>query len=194
MTQVKKTVKCLKKSKGKCVKNKTESKKLFWITQPTCPASGQLRFESDFVYETGLKGNDGNRRRLPAFPDLMNATRRLLRTVSLTAAALLALPALAAADPVQEVNVQLQNIKPDGRYSVVFSANSYDTTGAPPPLVTKNTVRLAVGHLDQAAVPDQAVPVQGRGRARRDAGRPSPARSRSGSRTSPRRSSARAAS
>ena len=59
LTQVKKTVTCLKKSKGKCTKSKTESKKLFWISQPTCPASGQLRFESDFVYETGQKGTTG---------------------------------------------------------------------------------------------------------------------------------------
>ena len=55
LTQTKKTVTCLKKSKGKCMKSKTESKKLFWITQPTCPTSGQLRFESDYVYETGFK-------------------------------------------------------------------------------------------------------------------------------------------
>jgi hypothetical protein len=70
--------------------------------------------------------------------------RVLALTVTL-AAATLALPTLASADPVQEVNVQLQNIKPDGRYTVVFSANSFDTTGAPPPLVTANTVRLPAG-------------------------------------------------
>lgn len=47
--------KCEKKKKGKCI----SSKKLFWITQPTCPASGQLRFESDYVYETGFKTTKG---------------------------------------------------------------------------------------------------------------------------------------
>ena len=76
---------------------------------------------------------------------MTRTARAFALTLALAATAPLALPAMAVADPVQEVNVQLQNIKPDGRYSVVFSANSYDTTGAPPPLVTKNTVRLPAG-------------------------------------------------
>ena len=54
LTQVKKTVTCLTKKKGKCTKRKVTSKKLFWLTQPRCPASGQLGFESFYKYETGL--------------------------------------------------------------------------------------------------------------------------------------------
>ncbi len=54
LTQLKTTVTCLTKKKSKCIKRKVTSKKLFWLTQPTCPASGQLGFESFYKYETGL--------------------------------------------------------------------------------------------------------------------------------------------
>ena len=53
LSQIKKTVTCLKKKKGKCVKKKVSSEKIFWLTQPTCPASGLLSFESFYKYETG---------------------------------------------------------------------------------------------------------------------------------------------
>ena len=53
--------------------------------------------------------------------------------------------AVAQADPVQEFNVQLKDVKPDGRYTIVFSANSFDTSGEPPPLLTSNVVRFAAG-------------------------------------------------
>ena len=52
---------------------------------------------------------------------------------------------IAFADPVQEFNVQLKDVKPDGRYTIVFSANSFDTSGEPPPLLTSNTVSFAAG-------------------------------------------------
>lgn len=52
---------------------------------------------------------------------------------------------IALADPVQEFNVQLKDVKPDGRYTIVFSANSFDTSGEPPPLLTSNTVNFAAG-------------------------------------------------
>ena len=74
---------------------------------------------------------------------------RLTRTLCAAGAALCALmvgfavPALA--EPVQEFNVQLKDIKPGGQYTVVFTANSYDTTGAPPPLVTDNIFKFAAG-------------------------------------------------
>jgi hypothetical protein len=41
--------------------------------------------------------------------------------------------------------VQLKDVKPDGRYTIVFTANSFDTSGEPPPLLTSNTVRFAAG-------------------------------------------------
>ncbi len=59
--------------------------------------------------------------------------------------ALLGLASVAHAEPVQEFNFQIKNIKKDGRYTLVFRSNSFDTTGEPPPLVTDNTVRLAAG-------------------------------------------------
>lgn len=68
--------------------------------------------------------------------------RSLLATVLL---AFLALPPSAVGEPVQDFNVQLKDIKKDGRYTIVFTANSYDTTGAPPPLITDNTLRVAAG-------------------------------------------------
>lgn len=55
VTKTKRTVKCLRKKKGKCTKRKVSKKKIFWLTQPKCPKSGLLDFKSDYVYETGLK-------------------------------------------------------------------------------------------------------------------------------------------
>ena len=69
------------------------------------------------------------------------------RRAALLAALLtaLVLAPVAAADPVQEFNVQLKDVRPDGRYTIVFSSNSYDTSGEQPPLVTSNSVRFAKG-------------------------------------------------
>lgn len=58
---------------------------------------------------------------------------------------LLAPAAAAQAEPVQEFNVQLKDVRPDGRYTIVFTANSFDTSGEPPPLLTSNVVRFAAG-------------------------------------------------
>jgi hypothetical protein len=72
--------------------------------------------------------------------------KRFCATAALPCVAALALSAgPALADPVQEFNVQLKDIRPDGRYVVVFTANAYDTTGEPPPLVTDNQFRVAGG-------------------------------------------------
>ncbi len=51
----------------------------------------------------------------------------------------------AVAAPVQEFGVQIKNVKANGRFSVVFTSNSYDTTGAPPPGLTEASVRFAKG-------------------------------------------------
>lgn len=50
-TLTKKTIKCKKKRKGKCVKKSVKKKKLFWFTEPTCPASKQLPFQAFYQYE-----------------------------------------------------------------------------------------------------------------------------------------------
>ena len=66
--------------------------------------------------------------------------------VILTAVALLLLTAgVAFAEPVQEFGFTIRDVKPDGRYGVVFSSNSYDTTGEQPPALTTNYVRFAAG-------------------------------------------------
>ena len=64
--------------------------------------------------------------------------------VSSVLAALL-LTGVASADPVQEFSFQLRNVKPDGRYSLVFTSRSYDTTGGQPPQVSQNYLRLPLG-------------------------------------------------
>ena len=50
-TLTKKTTKCTKKRKGKCVKKSVKKKKLFWFTEPKCPANKQLPFQSFYQYE-----------------------------------------------------------------------------------------------------------------------------------------------
>ena len=65
--------------------------------------------------------------------------------VCAVAACLLSLSAMAGADPVNDFNVQIKDIEPGGSYTIVFTANSYDTTGEQPPQVTSNSLRLASG-------------------------------------------------
>jgi hypothetical protein len=53
--------------------------------------------------------------------------------------------AAAAAEPVQEFGFQIKDVTPAGHYGVVFSSNSYDTTGDQPPALISNSVRFAAG-------------------------------------------------
>lgn len=71
----------------------------------------------------------------------------MLRGLPLVTVAILSLrfAAPAAGEPVQEFGFQIKDVKPDGRYGVVFSSNSYDTTGDPPPALISNSVRFAAG-------------------------------------------------
>ena len=78
---------------------------------------------------------------------------------------------IAHADPVQEFNVQLKDVKPDGRYTIVFTANSFDTSGEPPPLLTSNTVSFAAGVKIKPAFLTSDVPVRRQQAARRPADR-----------------------
>jgi hypothetical protein len=70
-----------------------------------------------------------------------------LRKILIAAAALALLVPVAAAqaDPVQEFSFQLRDIKPDGRFTVLFTSRSYDTSGGQPPLLTSNYLRLPFG-------------------------------------------------
>jgi hypothetical protein len=67
-----------------------------------------------------------------------------LKKVLLAACVLAVLVPIAAAqaDPVQEFSFQLKDVKPDGRFTVVFSSRQYDTTGGVPPPLKENFLRL----------------------------------------------------
>jgi hypothetical protein len=54
-------------------------------------------------------------------------------------------PALAQAEPVQQFSFQLKDVKPDGRFTLLFSSRTFDTTGGQPPLVQQNYLRLPAG-------------------------------------------------
>ena len=51
----------------------------------------------------------------------------------------------ASAEPVQQFGVQLKNVTADGRYSVVYTSNAFDTSGEAPPALTDASLRLARG-------------------------------------------------
>jgi hypothetical protein len=53
--------------------------------------------------------------------------------------------AAAQAEPVQEFSFQLKDVKPDGRFTVVFTSRTYDTTGGIPPVLRQNFLRLPTG-------------------------------------------------
>ena len=53
--------------------------------------------------------------------------------------------AIAQADPVQEFSFQLKDVKKDGRFTAVFRSRTYDTSGAQPPALTSNYLRLPAG-------------------------------------------------
>ena len=49
------------------------------------------------------------------------------------------------AEPVQEFSFQLKNVKPDGRFTVVYTQRSYDTTGVVPTQPNEFYLRLPAG-------------------------------------------------
>lgn len=69
----------------------------------------------------------------------------VLRTFPLALLLVLCWTATAAADPVQQFDVQLKNVTPQGRFGVVFTSNSFDTSGGPLPAMTESSVRIAKG-------------------------------------------------
>jgi hypothetical protein len=71
--------------------------------------------------------------------------KRLLRGSVLLVVLLACGVSAAIAEPVQEFGVQIKDVKANGRFSVVFTSNSFDTTGAPPPGLTAASVRFAKG-------------------------------------------------
>jgi hypothetical protein len=72
------------------------------------------------------------------------ALRRLV-TGAAVAALLTVGAGAASAEPVQQFGVQLKDITADGRYSVVYTSNAFDTTGEAPPALSEASLRLAKG-------------------------------------------------
>ncbi len=50
-----------------------------------------------------------------------------------------------SAEPVNQFSFQITKLKPDGRFTLVFLARSYDTTGNPPPDLVTNYLRIPAG-------------------------------------------------
>jgi hypothetical protein len=65
--------------------------------------------------------------------------------VVIAALALLVPATLALASPVQQFSFQLTNIKPDGRFTLLFNARYIDSTGGVPPDIASNYLRLPAG-------------------------------------------------
>lgn len=64
--------------------------------------------------------------------------------LSLTGLALV-VAAVAQADPVNQFSFQVKDIKSGGRFTLVFNARTFDTTGNPPPTPVQNYLRFPVG-------------------------------------------------
>ncbi len=67
----------------------------------------------------------------------MNARIRKVLPLAV-ASLLLLLPAAALAEPVQQFSFQVRDIKPGGRFTLIFNARTFDTTGNPPPSPIEN--------------------------------------------------------
>lgn len=74
---------------------------------------------------------------------------RIERTVKLLLLALaglvLAAPAVAQAEPINQFGFQVTNIKPGGRFTLIFHGRTFDTTGGVPPTPTANYLRIPKG-------------------------------------------------
>src|SRR4029450_4427751 len=94
----------------------------------------------------------------------------------------LLVPAAALAYPVQEFSFQAKDIKPGGRFTVVYSSRTYDTSGGVPPALQEAYLRVPLGVVirngflknkyycdagklihDLQAAPEQSVPFGARG-------------------------------
>lgn len=67
----------------------------------------------------------------------------VIAALALLVSAAVATVALAA--PVQQFSFQLTNIKPDGRFTLLFNARYFDSTGGVPPDITSNYLRIPAG-------------------------------------------------
>jgi hypothetical protein len=53
--------------------------------------------------------------------------------------------AVAQAEPIQQFAFRLVNIKSDGRFTLLFTSRTFDTTGAVPPPLTEDYIRIPAG-------------------------------------------------
>jgi hypothetical protein len=50
LTLTKKTTRCLRRKRGRCVKKTVKKTNLFWVSRPNCPPSGLLSFQASYAY------------------------------------------------------------------------------------------------------------------------------------------------
>lgn len=74
----------------------------------------------------------------------MRIERKVILLVLALAGLALAAPA-AQAEPVSQFSFQVKDIKPGGRFTLLFRAQLFDTTGGVPPTVTSNYLRIPKG-------------------------------------------------
>jgi hypothetical protein len=75
----------------------------------------------------------------------MRIERKVLPLVLALAGLALAAPAVAQAEPVSNFSFQVTNIKPGGRFTLLFHAQTFDTTGGVPPSPTQFFLRIPKG-------------------------------------------------
>ena len=75
----------------------------------------------------------------------MRIERKVTLLVLAIAGLVLSVPAVAMAEPVNLFNFQVTNIKPGGRFTLLFHAQSFDSTGGVPPSPTANYLRIPKG-------------------------------------------------
>jgi hypothetical protein len=75
----------------------------------------------------------------------MRIERRSKALLLALAGLALAAPAVAQAEPVNTFNFQVKDVKPGGRFTLVFNARTFDTTGNPPPAPVQNYIRIPAG-------------------------------------------------
>jgi hypothetical protein len=75
----------------------------------------------------------------------MRIERKVILLVLALAGLALAAPAVVQAVPVSQFSFQVTEIKPGGRFTLLFRAQTFDTTGGVPPSPTSNFIRIPKG-------------------------------------------------
>jgi hypothetical protein len=75
----------------------------------------------------------------------MRIERKVILLVLALAGLALAAPAVVPAEPVSNFSFQVTNIKPGGRFTLLFHAQTFDTTGGVPPSPTDFYLRIPKG-------------------------------------------------